>query len=138
MKILVTGGRDYIDQEVVDWALDQLNEYLAERNKKILAVIHGAADGADTCADNWAKKNGVLHARCPGNTDYYGFKAFGPVRNKQMLVFQPDLVVAFPGGNGTKDMKACAKKHGYKVWEPTEGVSIWDFMKPYTIFDDGW
>lgn len=138
MKVLVTGGRDYQEKEIVFWALEQLEEYLHERKQEIAAVIHGDAKGADTLADQWAQENGVLQVRCPGNTKFYGFKAFGPVRNRQMLLLKPDLVVAFPGGNGTANMIATAKKHGYKVWQPTEGVSIWDFMKPYTLFDDGW
>ena len=40
----------------------------------------------------------------------YGKKA-GPLRNQQMLEEgKPDLVVAFPGGNGTADMVRRAKK----------------------------
>jgi len=47
----------------------------------------------------------------------YGPKA-GPIRNKQMLdEGRPDLVVAFPGGNGTNDMVKKAKAAGIEVIE---------------------
>jgi hypothetical protein len=42
----------------------------------------------------------------------------GPLRNYQMLEEgKPDLVVAFPGGGGTKDMVRRAVKAGVSVHE---------------------
>jgi hypothetical protein len=44
-------------------------------------------------------------------------KKAGPLRNQRMLdEGRPDLVVAFPGGGGTEDMR-CAVKAGVSVHE---------------------
>jgi hypothetical protein len=52
-----------------------------------------------------------------GEWDELGKKA-GPLRNQRMLdEGKPDLVVAFPGGGGTKDMVRRAVKAGVSVHE---------------------
>lgn len=44
----------------------------------------------------------------------------GFIRNKEMLVEgKPDLVIAFPGGNGTDNMIDLADKAGIKVIKVT-------------------
>ncbi|KKK86431.1 hypothetical protein LCGC14_2763330, partial [marine sediment metagenome] len=47
-------------------------------------VIHGAARGADSLADLYARQNGLETEVYPADWDKYG-KGAGPVRNKQML-----------------------------------------------------
>lgn len=82
-----------------------------------IEIIHGGAKGADLWADYWA-----VHNFCPvhefkADWDKHG-KSAGPIRNQQMLdEGKPDLVIAFPGGRGTEDMKARARKAGVKVIE---------------------
>lgn len=101
MKVLVTGGRHYSNSKLVFAALDTIG---ADR---ITLLIHGDATGADTLADNWAKANGVFIAKFPifPNTWKKEGKKAGYLRNKLMLdVCSPDLVVAFAGNNGTKNM----------------------------------
>ena len=52
-----------------------------------------------------------------GEWDELGKKA-GPLRNQRMLEEgKPELVVAFPGGGGTKDMVRRAVKAGVSVHE---------------------
>jgi len=52
-----------------------------------------------------------------GEWDELGKKA-GPLRNQRMLdEGKPDLVVAFPGGGGTKDMVRRAVKAGVAIHE---------------------
>lgn len=114
MKVLITGGRDYGDYASVRDTLEFVHLTL----RKIDVVIHGDADGADTHADFWANENGVLAARCPANWDLYK-NAAGPIRNRKMLVLEPHLVIAFPGGPGTKNMIEVARKNGFVVWEYT-------------------
>ncbi len=132
IKLLVTGGRTYFDREVVDSSLDQVLLYY----NKIGAVIHGDANGVDALADDWAWKRGIQQVKCPANWTYNG-KAAGPIRNRSMLVLQPDLVVAFPGGTGTADMKKAAAERGIRVWEAVEsGLSFEEFMmKQYGVLD---
>lgn len=97
MKILVCGGRDFLDRSRVCSALERLGV-------KVTALIHGAARGADTLAANWAGSQGIPRKAFPADWSKDGIAA-GPIRNAKMLKEgQPDLVVAFPGGKGTWDM----------------------------------
>jgi YspA, cpYpsA-related SLOG family len=115
MRVLVCGGRDFEDSGLMISILDRLH---AENSFTV--VIHGNARGADTIADSWASGRGI--PREPfgvpqGEWDNIGKKA-GPLRNQQMLdEGRPDLVVAFPGGGGTKDMVRRAVKAGVSVHE---------------------
>lgn len=113
IKLLVTGGRDYDNQERVFQVLDKIHA-----EKKITELCHGAARGADSLADRWAQERSVTCQSFPvtgAQWNTYG-KAAGVLRNQQMLEeFSPDLVVEFPGGSGTQDMVKRAKRRGVPV-----------------------
>src|SRR5262245_59385557 len=98
MRVLVTGGRSFSDQELLVAVLDRLD---AARGFTVL--IHGDASGADHLAGEWAKSRSIEVLARPADWKKYG-RAAGPIRNSQMLDEKPDLVVAFPGGKGTADM----------------------------------
>lgn len=110
IRVLVCGGRDFRDWQRLATELDRLH---AERD--FAEVIHGAAPGADTLADTWARSRGIVPSR------YYALwqtegKAAGPRRNQRMLdEGRPDLVVAFPGGKGTEDLVRRAKAAGVEI-----------------------
>lgn len=108
MKILVCGGRDYRDRDFVFHTLGSVHAAVV-----VSCVVHGNASGADSLADEWATSEGIEVRAYPANWTLHGRKA-GPIRNSQMLAEEPDieLVVAFPGGAGTADMVAKAKKKG--------------------------
>lgn len=111
--IIVCGGRDYTDRAAVFAALDR-----AHAKRPLVAVVHGAATGADALADEWAKARGVTRFPCPADWKLDG-RAAGPKRNQFMLdCFQPFGVVAFPGGAGTADLVRRARAAGVPVWEP--------------------
>lgn len=112
----MTGGRDYNDVGIVFDCLTKLNEQF-ER----LVVIHGDADGADTCAYNVCREVGIEQVRVPAAWKKYQ-RAAGPIRNKLMLDLFPslDLVMAFPGGTGTADMKKQAESREIPVIEPND------------------
>lgn len=113
MRIIVCGGRDYRNRRAVFDALDRLH---AKRGIDFL--IQGAADGADYLAWQWAYERGIRCGSYPANWDEDGRKA-GLIRNQRMIdEGKPDGVVAFPGGRGTADMIARAKKAGLTVWLP--------------------
>jgi predicted Rossmann-fold nucleotide-binding protein len=114
LRILVCGGRDFDESRAVYRALDRV---FAERG--VATLIHGAARGADTLAERWAEdKGGIEVLAFPADWERDG-KAAGPIRNQRMLdEGRPNGVVAFPGGRGTADMIARAKKAGIPVWEP--------------------
>jgi hypothetical protein len=112
MRVLVCGGRDYDDMETLDRVLDQK---FAECPFSVL--IHGDARGADSLARTWAFKRGVAQIACPANWRKFGLSA-GRLRNIQMLQEHfPDLVIAFPGGNGTAHMVSVAKRAKVQVLE---------------------
>jgi hypothetical protein len=99
VKVLVCGGRKYADNDRLRNELDALHAMIG-----ITDLAHGAADGADTLAGEWARENGIRVHAFPAQWTKHG-KAAGPIRNELMYkTFQPDLVVAFPGGNGTRHM----------------------------------
>ena len=80
-------------------------------------VIHGGARGADQLAGAWAKERQVSYKTYPAQWDRYG-KSAGFRRNEQMLnEGNPDLIIAFPGGNGTAHMMRIARQRGYEVTE---------------------
>lgn len=110
-RVLVCGGRDFKDT-------DALIDYLdAEHHTApIGVVIHGGAKGADHLAGFWAFKRGVGQIVYPANWTKYG-KSAGPIRNAFMLAdARPDVVIAFPGGDGTADMVERAKRAGVMAY----------------------
>ncbi len=112
MRVLVTGGRDYINTYELFGKLNELHNEVG-----ITVVIHGGASGADALAGNWARSRKVQEIACPADWDKHG-KAAGPIRNQEMLEqHKPDLVVAFSGGRGTADMVRRARDAGVRVVE---------------------
>lgn len=108
--VLVCGGRTFDDQSLLKRTLDDL--LLTDG---IICVVHGAARGADTQADKWAEEAGIERRRYPITRR---LQEDGFMRNARMLNREAiDLVVAFPGGNGTADMVRRARQRGIHVIE---------------------
>ena len=105
MKVLVCGGRGFADFHLLEETLNSLD---------ITVLISGGAVGADSLAEHWAKKHEVTHVVMPAKWKLHG-KAAGPIRNRNMIKLMPDLVVAFPGGSGTRDMISVAKERNIPV-----------------------
>ena len=105
MRVLVCGGRTFDNWEAVHRELHGIGPSV---------IITGGAPGADRLAEKWANHNGIPLVVYPALWSR-GRKA-GPERNAFMLHdSQPDIVVAFPGGRGTADMVARARKAGLFV-----------------------
>lgn len=105
MRVLVCGGRDFEDKELLYTTLDEL-----QSQTPISCIIHGKARGADSLAGDWATERGITVEMFPANWHQYG-KAAGAIRNQEMLdIGKPEYVVAFPGGRGTNDMVKRSKK----------------------------
>jgi hypothetical protein len=80
-------------------------------------MIHGGAKFIDTFASEWAAtKPEITRYICRAEWKKYGLGA-GPRRNSRMLEWRPDVVVAFPGENGTADMVKKARAAGVRVIE---------------------
>ena len=115
MRVLICGGRDYDDYDTFKTCLSAKQVAVP-----FTVIIHGAATGADTMADKYAKNHNIAALSFPvSKADWkkYG-KSAGPRRNRQMLRDgKPDLIMAFPGGSGTADMVKQARKAGVPVWQ---------------------
>ncbi|MBR0741172.1 DUF2493 domain-containing protein [Bradyrhizobium liaoningense] len=110
MHVIVCGGRTFDNYAAVKKYLDMLYAIHG-----FTLVIHGRAKGADTCAHRWAGEHGVPVEMFPAHWRLHG-NAAGPIRNKQMLdEGRPQLVVAFPGGDGTRNMMKQAHERGVEV-----------------------
>jgi hypothetical protein len=110
IRILVCGGRDFKDQQYFNDCMGGVCEINT-------TIIQGEAKGADSMAKQYARDWGFICESYPANWAKYGKKA-GYLRNKQMLdEGKPDIVVAFPGGKGTKMMVELAKKYNIEVRE---------------------
>lgn len=113
MRVLVCGGRDYNDYEELDKVLNKVFSSYG-----ISCIIEGDAKGADKLAGQWADKNNIPKLVFPADWKTHG-KAAGHIRNKQMLVEgTPDIIIAFPGGNGTANMRMQASEAGLIAWQP--------------------
>ena len=106
--VLVCGGRDFADRALVFRVLDAMRA-----GKGLDRLVHGGAAGADRLAAEWALDRGVEQVAY--QPDWKGLgRAAGPTRNQKMLVEErPAVVVAFPGGAGTRDM--CRRARQAKV-----------------------
>jgi hypothetical protein len=110
MKVIVCGGRKFHDYDALERYLDMLHAL-----HRFTLVIHGDARGADSLAKYWANQRHIESHAYPADWDTFKRSA-GPIRNKKMLdQGQPNLVVAFPGGEGTKDMMKQARTAGVPV-----------------------
>jgi hypothetical protein len=139
MKILVCGGRDFGaiaklngNRKNPHWEQyeDEYKFVMAELDKLSqnwpkgpedkygnwlpdVFIISGGATGADSCALDWAIVNWCNFREYPIHQLETGFQ-----RNVRMLAdSKPDLVVAFPGGNGTAHMVKIARAAGVPVTE---------------------
>lgn len=106
-RLLVCGGRDFSDRNLMFAVLYALKD---PKLPPITTVIHGGAPGADTLAGEWAMHASIETACFAANWGLHG-RAAGPIRNQEMLdLGKPTVVVAFPGGKGTRDMTSRAHK----------------------------
>jgi hypothetical protein len=116
VKVLICGSRDWTDRGTI-------RRWLEKLPPKSL-VVHGAAPGADTIADEEARALGHITYPYPADWKNLGKKA-GPIRNQRMLDENPDVdaVLAFTWvvegtqgvTRGTGDMVIRALAAGIRV-----------------------
>lgn len=111
ITVIVCGSRYATNPDPVNAALDQLHA-----RSGITLLRHGAARGVDTLAAAWAARNNVPTRAYPADWDTHG-RAAGPLRNTEMARDGADLLLAFPGGKGTANMVATARRHDIAVLE---------------------
>lgn len=96
--VAITGGRKFNDFWAVQRAMVKVD------SKYDVTWVMGGAKGADALAQLWCERVGAAHHVYSADWEKYG-NAAGFVRNQQMVdEGKPQLLIAFPGGNGTRDM----------------------------------
>lgn len=114
LKVLVCGGRDFSDRDLVFSTLDAVRR---KHGKSGLCIVHGSCPtGADALAEEWAKSRQTAYLGIPAEWDVYG-RAAGPIRNKRMRdEIKPDHCIAFRGGSGTLGMIDLMREVGIQPW----------------------
>lgn len=112
MRVIVCGGRDYADTSNVRRALRYIEEGL---EPEALTLVHGSCSGADRLAADEALRRGWTVEPHFAKPSVYGSPAAFHIRNQEMADAGADLLIAFPGGNGTANMVERAEKAGIPV-----------------------
>jgi len=117
MKVLICGGRTFASPEDQDPHHYKLQtSYYKDRCfrlyevRKPTLIIHGNANGADKIIGEYLCSTYCIPTvAVPADWKLNG-KTAGPIRNRKMLIdWEPDMVIAFPGGKGTTNMIEQAK-----------------------------
>lgn len=109
MKVIIAGGRDITDYELVLSAV-------SESKYEITKVISGMAQGVDKLAVRYAKENDLPLDEYWAEWNFYGAAA-GPIRNRQMAQNADALIAIWDGkSRGTKNMIEEATKRNLKVF----------------------
>jgi len=110
MKLAIIGSRTFNDYDVL---CDNLESMI---NTTTL-VVSGAAKGADSMGERWAKDNGIKTLIFPAEWDKYGKRA-GYIRNED-IIKNCEFCVAFWDGvsKGTMHSVSLCKKYNkpYKI-----------------------
>ena len=125
MRVLITGGRVAtlkklgIDPGAMHVLVVKTLNTVSANGARDITLIHGGANGVDSMADTWAaatRTKKEVYPVTPEEWEKLG-KSAGSIRNGFMLTKNPDVVLVFPGGNGTIDMVARARHAKVRVFE---------------------
>jgi hypothetical protein len=123
MKTIICGPRDFNDY-------DELCVAIEKSGIEITEVVSGAAKGADSLGEKWAKDNNVKCIKFKAKWDdishpealikentfgKYNAKA-GFIRNEEMAMYAEACVAIDDGSNGTADMIRRAKEKGHELY----------------------
>jgi len=110
MRVIVCGGREFEDYDLVKTVLAAFRNLWGD-----FTVVSGAAHGADSLGERWARESELLVQRFPAQWDRHGKRA-GYIRNQQMLdtLATGDAIVAFWNGasRGTQMMIELGRARG--------------------------
>ena len=114
MKIIIAGGRDINDYEIVKTTIED-----SPFNKQITEVISGGCRGIDMLGQKWAEDNNIPFRIFFPDWDIHG-KSAGPIRNENMIKKgnADGLIIIWDGKSiGSKNMKKLAQKYNIKIYE---------------------
>jgi hypothetical protein len=105
-KVIIAGGREFKDYELLKSKLDKILQ-----NKTDIQIVSGKARGADSLGETYAKERGYDIEEFPADWKKYG-KPAGYIRNKQMAEYADACVCFWDGvSSGTGHMIGLAKEH---------------------------
>jgi hypothetical protein len=108
--VVITGSRDWTDYARIHSALRSAGE---------CTVVHGGCRGADLLADRAARSLGYCVIGKGADWNAHG-RAAGPIRNREMLDMNPDMVIYFhddlAASKGTRDCVAQARRRGLGIY----------------------
>ena len=118
-KVIVAGGRDFADYDLVKSKLDNLLvdrlSVLTTAGDIAVQVVSGTARGADKLGEHYARMNKLHVTQFPANWDLYG-KSAGYRRNEEMAEYADALVAFWDGkSRGTMHMINLATSAGLQV-----------------------
>jgi hypothetical protein len=99
MKVIVAGGRDFTNFELLFAALNELSKEV-----NITEIVSGTAKGADSLGECWANLSKIPVKQFTPDWKTYG-KSAGPIRNKSMAEHGDILILFWDGkSRGSKSM----------------------------------
>lgn len=114
-KVIVAGGRDFNDYDLLKRTLDFMLQNI--RTKMVIEIVEGECRGADLLGKRYAKENGYTWSEFPADWDGLGRRA-GHVRNEQMAKYANACVCFWDKKSpGTKGMIDLAKQYKLKLKE---------------------
>ncbi len=110
MKIIIAGGRDFDDYDLLRESCDYLL-----KNQTEVEIISGCANGADKLGEKYAEERGYKITKFPANWNKFG-KSAGFKRNIEMSEYA-DALIAFwdSESKGTSHMINQARNKNLKV-----------------------
>ncbi len=120
MILVVTGGRDYTDNDAVIAALDPYTT----RPERLQAIMHGACrTGLDDLVSRYCSRRCIPQDKYHAEWHHHGKRA-GPLRNSRMINAAcawvergvEVVVLSFPGGRGTQDCTDKAHRANLPVY----------------------
>lgn len=112
IKVIIAGGREFDDYELVKKTLD---EHFYYDGPSIIEIVSGGAKGADALGEKYAKEFEYTVKIFPAKWEVHG-KSAGPKRNTQMANYA-DILIAFWDGQskGTRHMINVAKSNDLRL-----------------------
>ena len=121
MRTIIAGGRDYHITQADVMRLNQLRNAIP-----ITEVVNGKARGVDTAGRLWAINRDIPVKDFDAEWEVYGRTGpnhAGNVRNQEMADYA-EVLIAFPGGDGTDDMVNRARVAGLVVFDYREDLGL--------------
>lgn len=120
VRIIVAGGRDFNDYDLLHSSLAELLFEIDDPNTTEVEFVSGTCKGADILGERFAESCGYKIKRFPANWEGFGKRA-GYIRNGYMAKYASEadigILVAFWDGSsrGTRHMINIAKRYGLDV-----------------------